>query len=169
LVSFVKQIDWMEPLLFYAAGKRIAFENRCYFADPAQHVIFAGIGSVFTIATTSHKRFQTARDEWDKVKEKAFVQREKYEFGTGPLLFGGFSFDQEKEKTDLWKEFDDTTFSLPAFLLTVKNEKAWLTMNTFVSATDCAETLYNEIVSLEEKIFEESKCALEGSKLKVTS
>ena len=50
-----------------------------------------------------------------------------------------------------------------------KNEKAWLTMNTFVSATDCAETLYNEIVSLEEKIFEESKCALEGSKLTVTS
>ena len=42
-------------------------------------------------------------------------------------------------------------------------------MNTFVSATDCAETLYNEIVSLEEKIFEESKCALEGSKLTVTS
>ena len=87
----------MDPLLFYA-GKRIAFENRCYFADPAQHVIFAGIGSVFTIATASHKRFQTARDEWDKVKEKAFVQREKYEFGTGPLLFGGFSFDQEKRK-----------------------------------------------------------------------
>ena len=42
-------------------------------------------------------------------------------------------------------------------------------MNTFVSATDCAETLYNEIVSLEEKILEESKCALEGSKLTVTS
>ena len=82
LVSFVKQIDWMDPLLFYAAGKRISFENRCYFADPAQHVIFAGIGSVFTIATASHKRFQTARDEWDKVKEKSFVQREKYEFGT---------------------------------------------------------------------------------------
>ena len=112
----------MDPLLFYAAGKRISFENRCYFADPAQHVIFAGIGSVFTIATASHKRFQTARDEWDKVKEKSFVQREKYEFGTGPLLFGGFSFDQEK-KTDLWKEFDDTTFSLPAFLLTVKMKK----------------------------------------------
>ena len=79
-------------------GKRIALENRCYFADPAQHVIFAGIGSVFTIANSSHKRFQAARDEWDKVKEKAFVQREKYEFGTGPLLFGGFSFDQEKRK-----------------------------------------------------------------------
>lgn len=63
LVSFVKQIDWMDPLLFYAAGKRIALENRCYFADPAQHVIFAGIGSVFTIANSSHKRFQAARDE----------------------------------------------------------------------------------------------------------
>ena len=76
--------------------KRIALENRCYFAHPAQHVIFAGIGSVFTIANSSHKRFQAARDEWDKVKEKAFVQREKYEFGTYSL-FGGFSFDQERE------------------------------------------------------------------------
>ena len=86
----------MDPLLFYAAGK-IAFENRCYFADPAQHVIFAGIGSVFTIATASHKRFQTARDEWDKVKEKAFVQRENTSLNRS-LLFGGFSFDQEKRK-----------------------------------------------------------------------
>ena len=29
----------------------------------------------------------------------------------------------KKKKTDLWKEFDDTTFSLPAFLLTVKMKK----------------------------------------------
>lgn len=103
LVSFVKQIDWVDPLLFYAAGKRISFENRCYFADPAQHVIFAGIGSVFTIANSSHKRFQTARDEWEKVKENAFVQRDEYEFGTDSLLFGGFSFDPEKEKTTYGK------------------------------------------------------------------
>ncbi|KFN04578.1 isochorismate synthase [Bacillus clarus] len=169
LVSFVKQIDWVDPLLFYAAGRKVASENRCYFADPAQHVIFAGIGSAFTIANSSHKRFQSARDEWNKLHEKAIVQREEYEFGTGPLLFGGFSFDPNKEKTDLWKGFKDTTLSLPAFLLTVKNEKAWLTMNTFVSAEDCAETIYEEIVSLEERILQESKHALRGSGLKITS
>ena len=99
-------------------GKRISFENRCYFADPAQHVIFAGIGSVFTIANSSHKRFQTARDEWEKVKENAFVQRDEYEFGTIAFIWW-FSFDPKKRK-HLWKEFKDTTFSLPAFLLTVK-------------------------------------------------
>ena len=55
-------------------------------------------------------------------KENAFVQRDEYEFGTGPLLFGGFHLIQKK-KTDLWKEFKDTTFSLPAFLLTVKMKK----------------------------------------------
>ena len=97
MVSFVKQIDWVDPLLFYAAGKRISFENRCYFADPAQHVIFAGIGSVFTIANSSHKRFQTARDEWEKVKENAFVQRDEYEFGTIAFIWW-FSFDPEKRK-----------------------------------------------------------------------
>ena len=112
----------MDPLLFYAAGKRISFENRCYFADPAQHVIFAGIGSVFTIATASHKRFQTARDEWDKVKEKAFVQRENTNLEQ-VLFYLVDSHLTKKRKTDLWKEFDDTTFSLPAFLLTVKMKK----------------------------------------------
>ena len=42
-------------------------------------------------------------------------------------------------------------------------------MNTFVSATDCAETLSNEMISLEEKILGESRCALNGSKLTVIS
>ena len=74
LVSFVKQIDWMDTSVL-CTGKRIALENRCYFADPAQHVIFAGIGSVFTIANSSHKRFQAARDEWDKVKESICTKR----------------------------------------------------------------------------------------------
>ena len=67
------------------------------FCDPAQHVIFAGIGSVFTIANSSHKRFQAARDEWDKVKEK-HLYKEKNMNLERPLLFGGFSFDQEKRK-----------------------------------------------------------------------
>ncbi|EMA6344784.1 isochorismate synthase MenF [Bacillus cytotoxicus] len=169
LVSFVKQIDWIDPLLFYAAGKRIASEHRCYFADPAERVIFAGIGSVFTIANSSNERFQDARQQWNRVQEKAVIQREAYEFGTGPLLFGGFSFDPEKEQTELWKEFKDTTFSLPAFLLTVKNEKAWLTINTFVSAKDSADKKYEEISSLEERILQESEYSLEESRLVVAS
>lgn len=98
LVSFVKQIDWMDPLLFYAAGKRISFENRCYFADPAQHVIFAGIGSVFTIATASRKRFQTARDEWDKVKEKAFVQRKNTSLEQVLFYLVDFHLTKKKRK-----------------------------------------------------------------------
>ncbi|WP_000616730.1 isochorismate synthase, partial [Bacillus cereus] len=169
LVSVVKQIDWIDPLLFYAAGNRIASENRCYFADPAQHVIFAGIGSVFTIANSADKRFQNAYEEWNKVQGKAIVHREEYEFGTGPLLFGGFSFDPEKEQTDLWKEFKDTTLSLPAFLLTVKHEKAWLTINTFISAEDSAQKVYEEIVSVEERILQECKEPLTEEKLTVTS
>ncbi|AWC34341.1 isochorismate synthase [Bacillus cytotoxicus] len=169
LVSFVKQIDWIDPLLFYAAGKRIASEHRCYFADPAERVIFAGIGSVFNIVNSSNARFQDARQQWNRVQEKAVIQREAYEFGTGPLLFGGFSFDPEKEQTELWKEFKDTTFSLPAFLLTVKNEKAWLTINTFVSAKDSADKKYEEISSLEERILQESEYPLEESRLAVTS
>ncbi|WP_242144278.1 MULTISPECIES: isochorismate synthase MenF [unclassified Bacillus cereus group] len=169
LVSFVKQIDWIDPLLFYVAGKRIASEHRCYFADPAERVIFAGIGSVFTIANSSNERFQDARQQWNRVQEKAVIQREAYEFGTGPLLFGGFSFDPEKEQTELWKEFKDTTFSLPAFLLTVKNEKAWLTINTFVSAKDSADKKYEEISSFEERILQESEYPLEESRLVVAS
>lgn len=90
LVSFVKQIDWIDPLLFYAAGKRIASEHRCYFADPAERVIFAGIGSVFNIVNSSNARFQDARQQWNRVQEKAVIQREAYEFGTGHFYLAVF-------------------------------------------------------------------------------
>lgn len=157
LVSFVKQVEWIDPLLFYAAGTQFGYRDRCYFADPAQHVIFAGVGSAFTIANSSENRFQNARKEWEKVREEAVIHRSAYEFGTGPLLFGGFSFDPQKERTDLWKTFDDTTLQLPAFLLTVKNEKAWLTVNRFVSENDCAEQIYEELQSVEEQLLQQSK------------
>lgn len=169
LVSFVKEIDWIDPLLFYAAGKQVGYENRCYFADPNQHVIFAGVGSIFHIASDCEKRFQVAKEQWGNVKQNAVIYREQYEFGTGPLLFGGFSFDQEKEKTSLWKQFHDTTMILPAFVVTVKQEKVWLTINTFVSRDDCAEEVCDEIVSLEQRLLEESQHPLKGKKMSIIS
>ncbi|CAM4164321.1 isochorismate synthase [Bacillus manliponensis] len=169
LVSFIKEIDWVDPLLFYAAGKQVGYENRCYFADPNQHVIFAGVGSIFHIASDCEKRFQVTKEAWETVRKSAVIHREQYEFGTGPLLFGGFSFDPEKEKTTLWKEFHDTTMTLPAFVLTVKREKVWLTINTFVSRDDCAEDIYEEISSLEQKLLAESQQALKGKQMDIIS
>ncbi|PGZ99177.1 isochorismate synthase [Bacillus pseudomycoides] len=157
LVSSVKQVEWIDPLLFYAAGPQFGYRDRCYFADPSQHVIFAGVGSAFTIANSSNKRFQNARQEWERLKSEAVIHRDTYEFGTGPLLFGGFAFDPRKERTDLWKSFHDTTLQLPAFLLTVKNEKTWLTVNRFVSGNDCAEQIYEELQNAEEQLLQQSK------------
>lgn len=83
----------------------------------------------------------------------------------GLFLFGGFLFDLEKEKMDLWKEFKDMIFLLLVFLLIVKNEKVWLMMNIFVLVIDCVEIFFNEMIFLEEKILGESRCVLNGLKL----
>ena len=92
------------------------------FCRPGSACIFAGIGSVFTIANSSHKRFQTARDEWEKVKENAFVQRDEYEFGTGPLLFGVFPLIQKKRKRTYGKNLKIRHFHYQHFI-NCKNEK----------------------------------------------
>ncbi|MFX3623749.1 MAG: isochorismate synthase MenF [Ectobacillus sp.] len=157
IVSAVKKVDWIDPLLFYAAGKQLGYKERFYWSDPEQRVILAGVGSVFTIANPSEKRFQNAYNRWNELLDKMVVTRPHYEIGTGPLLFGGFSFDPLKKKTALWEGFSDTVLWLPCFMLTLKEGEAWLTVNQLVKKGDNAEHVYKWLAHAERKLLECSK------------
>ncbi|MFD3448692.1 isochorismate synthase MenF [Microbacteriaceae bacterium 4G12] len=161
LVSIVKKVAWTDPLLFYAAGNRLGYTECFYWSDPEQRVVFAGIGSAFTIADSSQNRFQDARQAWNEILEKTVVNCPAYRFGTGPILFGGFSFDPLQQKTKLWNAFSDTVLMLPAFLLTIKEGEAWLTTNQFVTHSDCAEVIENEMKQKEQQLLELCKEPLE--------
>ncbi|MCP8967588.1 isochorismate synthase [Ectobacillus ponti] len=151
LVSAVTKVDWIDPLLFYAAGRRLGYQERLYWSDPEQRIVFAGIGSVFTIASDLQKRFPYAQETWQRLLDNVIVNGPASLFGTGPLLFGGFSFDPLREKTELWSAFADTVLVLPAMLLTMKEGESWLTINRFVRAGEDATHIYKEMTQLEEQ------------------
>ncbi|WP_028399695.1 isochorismate synthase [Ectobacillus panaciterrae] len=157
IVSAVKKVEWMDPLLFYAAGKQLGCTERFYWSDTSQRVILAGVGSAFTIANSSQKRFQDARAVWNKLLRHMIVHRPDYEFGTGPLLFGGFAFDPLKQRTELWNTFSDTVLWLPSFMLTLKDGEAWLTVNQLVAKDDDAEALHEKLLETEQLLMQYSK------------
>ncbi|MFP3125062.1 isochorismate synthase [Ectobacillus funiculus] len=157
LVSAVKKVEWTDPLLFYAAAKQFGYTERFYWSDPEQHIVFAGIGSAFTIANSSQKRFQDTQNRWQQLLNRVIVHGPAYSFGTGPLLFGGFSFDPLKQKTQLWETFSDTVLVLPSFLLTMKEGESWLTINQLVGHDDCAEDLYERMQNMEEQLLQHSR------------
>ncbi len=152
IISTVEKVEWIDPLLFYAAG--VGYKERFYWSDPTQRVIMAGVGSVFTFTASSKKRFQKVHHVWNKCIKKMNVDRSPYSFGTGPLLFGGFTFDSLQKKTDTWDAYADASFWLPAFMITLKDGEAWLTINRITrdaKAEDIDEDIQVAIRDLLEK------------------
>ncbi|MBO9130934.1 isochorismate synthase [Bacillus sp. 165] len=161
LVSTVKKVAWIDPLLFYAAAAKIGMTERFYWSDPEQRVTLAGAGSAYIITNHHHNRFEESQNEWEKLLETGLIDGGSYSFGTGPLAFGGFSFDPMKQKTMLWEAFADALLLVPAFMLTIKEDGAWLTINSLVSHKDSVSDLHEKLEILEAKLMSASKQPLQ--------
>jgi menaquinone-specific isochorismate synthase len=167
LVSAVKKADWVDPLLFYAAGARIGMTERFYWSDPEQRVALAGIGSAYTITNNKQNRFEEAQKEWEQLLETCVVGSNPYSFGTGPLAFGGFSFDPLKKKTSLWKAFADALLLLPSFMMTIKEDGAWLTVNRLVHPEDSISDLHVKLDEQERELLALSRKPLQEGNLSI--
>ncbi len=69
--------------------------------------------------TANADRYKQVEKSWIKLQRTAVKTGVKDVDATGPLLFGGFSFDYEQNSTFLWNQFGDNLFYIPAFMLTI--------------------------------------------------
>lgn len=60
---------------------------------------------------------------------------------TGPVYFGGFAFDPERDTEKEWQSFKDGLFYLPLFMLTNKDGKSYLTVNLSIYSDDTESKL----------------------------
>ncbi|PJN91873.1 isochorismate synthase, partial [Bacillus sp. mrc49] len=74
---------------------------------------------------------------------------------TGPLLFGGLSFDYESNSKLLWNQFGDNLFYIPAFMLSIVGKQAYLTTNLLCSPDD-SEKLFRDMINEREAFLFES-------------
>lgn len=157
LVSMVNKINMLDPLAFFEAGKRLFNGNRSFWSDPEEELVLVGLGSMYSILTDdSPNRFQQVEKEWQAFLKYVLPESLNNPMGTGPLLIGGFSFDPLKEKTMLWKQFEETMLVLPKFMLTLSKGEAYLTINEFVTEQSNTEETTRQLTYIEENLISDS-------------
>jgi len=129
VISQVKKLNDIDPVLFFKAGRNSFLGERVFWSEPVRNMYIVGMGHAYTIDVLSqNQRFHYVKNKWQQLLKQHIVKSDFYplNFGTGPILLGGFSFDPDKEKTDLWENFPKGKMILPIFMLTVINGQAWL-------------------------------------------
>lgn len=129
LISHVMKIKPLDPFSFFEAGLSHYKGKRFFWSNPSMSQVFIGLGSAYNIEAYGRKRFEEAERRWRALCEGRIVSPDTGIKGTGPLLFGGFSFDPLSQKDALWDGFPDSALVLPELLLTVTAEGCWLTVN----------------------------------------
>ncbi|WP_338151915.1 isochorismate synthase [Mesobacillus campisalis] len=153
LVSEVQKIDRLDSFHFFAAGRSRFLGERFFWQDPHGTYKLAGVGVVRQIqCDKASGRFVHIEKEWKQFIETAVLAGKQDVPGSGPAMFGGFSFDPLKDKTGLWSKFSQSHFHIPAFMLTVLEDEAYFTTNVVCTQHDDA--------SLFDKISEERQAIL---------
>jgi len=137
IVSCIKEVDAMDPLHFFASGEDLFLGERYFWSTPNRDFTMVGLGNELVIENnlTNKERFQDIEKEWKRFK-KVIVSNETNQVGIGPILFGGFSFDPLKEKSLLWNNFSEAKFVLPKHMLSVIDQKSYITINKLVTPHD---------------------------------
>ncbi|PKG22230.1 isochorismate synthase [Niallia nealsonii] len=136
LVSKVIKIEPKDYLSFFTnyssyKGKRF------FWKDPSSENILIGIGRCKEIYINKQKDLYMAVEQsWRDFLENSKLMNDFNRIGVGPVLFGGFSFDPEKPKTELWKSFADAHFFVPEFMLSEINGEQFLTVNMVMDEID---------------------------------
>ena len=148
LASFVQEIKWLDTIQAFSDA-RLANLGECFFWEqPAEQTTLIGIGTTTTIETSGISCFTDSATEWRALMNGAVIS---YTTGTepipgsGPVLFGGFAFDTQSPRTQLWSTFPDGLLILPYFLLSYNAESVTLTINSLIQATDSAEKQAQQI------------------------
>lgn len=159
LVSLVKKINWIDPVAFYQAGNEDFVGKRFYWQGQSDDFKMVGLGITEKIKIEgAADRIQKVRDSWSKILKNMVRTGVNDQEGSGPVLFGGFSFDPNGKTTGLWKNFDSGLFYLPTFLLTVSRGQAYLTVNAFHFSGESLETLVSKMEEKADEIL--TKCQL---------
>lgn len=152
LVSEVQKIDHIEPLAFFQAGQEKFLGERFFWKDPEDEIYLIGLGICEQIQTGKiSNRFEKVEKEWNNLTKDAIIFNSAHKKGTGPIMFGGFSFDPLKNETSLWSKYAHSLFHIPQFLLTVVDGESYLTTNVVCTKHDDA-TMWQKIIQERQKI-----------------
>src|SRR5713226_2702127 len=148
LASFTRPIDQYDTIHVFTAA-RLAGLGECFFWErPVEQNALVGVGVATTIETYGITRFSDAASAWRSLLNDAVVTSAHptaASASSGPVLFGGFTFDPLSPHTQLWAGFPDGLLILPQILLSYSANHVALTVNRMIQASDDIEQCAKEI------------------------
>ncbi len=139
LTSFVAPISSYDAVRVYAAVQKSQMDECFFWETPAEKLSLVGIGNALSLSDDSHKAMHVLADQWRHVLDQVFVRYAPGEIDqacSGPLFFGGFAFDPLHTRTQIWHDFPAGLLCLPEILISHREDRSMLTINTLVHTTD---------------------------------
>ncbi|WP_196220080.1 isochorismate synthase [Terrilactibacillus tamarindi] len=146
LVSYTREFDSFDAIDIFRIGEKWNREQRLYWSDP-DGIERVGLGYALKLAAEGETRVSSIADQKKKLFNDAIIEKWDQGLSGGPLLFGGFSFDPDNQKTSpKWHSFGDATFILPEILLTrTKENKSILTINCLMTKDKKPDEEFNRL------------------------
>ncbi len=119
-----------------------------FWGKPDQDFWLVGNGNVTLLTAGGETRVDEIKEQFYDLLVSALVDAPPIR-GVGPVFIGGFRYDTQTKRDEIWRSFPDALMMLPRFLFSWSNSGAWLTINALVEpATDTqalTETLLEDL------------------------
>lgn len=155
-------VSVVEPILIFDAidlfeRSQAALTERFLWARPSDDFALVGLGAAASLETGplapgAGSRFRQAAEAWRALLADLIYTGPRGLPGLGPLLVGGFAFDDARPATDLWAGFPASRLVLPRLTFTRHQERAWLTQTTLLSPDDDAAEAADELTALRDRV-----------------
>ncbi|MCA0972833.1 isochorismate synthase [Halobacillus litoralis] len=156
MISVVERVPYTDPYSFLYNGQEID-QHRLFWKSAEEAFTLVGIGSVQKLMSSGAERFTTLQEAWNRLVEGSVTYDEYGEKGTGVVALGGFSFDPEEENAGPWQAFEDSQMTVPAFLLTNRDNASYLTSNFVIYPEDHHKQTIHSWKEQRESLFAESR------------
>src|SRR5690625_4433103 len=154
LVSITNKIDEIDPVTFFENAKKTG-KDRIFWSSTAANFYIVGVGNATEIQAENNRSEET-EEVLNNILNKAIIHNPYQVAGTGIIALGGISFDPQKQRTSLWKNFKASQFTIPEFILTKNNEQYYYTMIKLIHKKDDSSKLLSEWMKNEKKLLEDS-------------
>lgn len=125
LAAVTLPIAPIDALALYAA----AGEAASLWLQPASGLALVGIGEAWAARPGDGARFASVSAAWKALLETAHLESTDAPADVGPLLLGGFAFDDADPSSAVWGGFERGCMILPSLLVTNTSHGSWLTLS----------------------------------------
>jgi menaquinone-specific isochorismate synthase len=143
LLSITLPITGIDPLA--ALELNNDYQEKFYWNHPSEEISISAAGKIRELKSTGKRRFEDIADQTASLKESIDAYTVTQHLMAGPLLLGGYSFNDHNVGA-VWKKFGAARFVLPEWMLIEIGDLHLLTL-TFEKNNVTVDEIYQEVIA----------------------